>query len=298
MRLRKRLLFPLVALLGAAVAVLPALAASSAVELEINKNCVADEWPCWTSSSGPHPPPASVTTIAEGGVITFSDRTSVATNIAWVGAAPTCSSSVPVSPMPAQAGWEGACTFERAGHYKFEGTGLYFAYTKYEIVVEAAGGATSTGTGTTTTGSSSSGDTGSGPGSSTQSGGQTPTGTPLASPFAGGESAAVKLAAAQRGASVHGSVDLSPAAAGGRLEVALLARGASLASAGRSSRVLVGRVTHASLRAGIATFTVALDARARHALRVHGQLALSVRIVLRPAQGAAVTITRNVVLRG
>jgi hypothetical protein len=304
-RLRKRLLFPLVAVLGAAVAVLPALAASSAVKLEVNKNCVAENWPCWTSSAGSHPPPASVTTIAQGGVVTFADETSVATNIAWIGAAPTCSSSVPVSPMSAQAGWEGTCTFEAAGRYKFESSTLFDGgpsenYTKYEIVVEAAAsGTTPTGTGTTTSGPyGTTTPSGAGSGTPSQTGGSTGAGTPPGSLLVGGESAAIKLAGAKHGQAVHGSVDVSQAGAGGRLEVELLATRASLAGAGHSSRVRVGRLVRSSLYAGNETFTVALDAAARHALRVHGHLALTVKILLTAARVAPLTITRSVVVRG
>jgi hypothetical protein len=95
---------------------------------------------------------------------------------------------------------------------------------------------------------------------------------------------------------VHGSVAVSQAGAGGRLEVELLARNASLASAPRPAQVQVGRLVRSSLRAGTATFTVTLDAKARHALRIHGHLALTVKIVLTPQRGSAVTITRSVVL--
>ncbi|HSZ14596.1 MAG TPA: hypothetical protein VK790_11245 [Solirubrobacteraceae bacterium] len=300
-----RLLVPLVALLGAAVVVLPALAASSEAKLEVNENCVEAVWPCWTSSPGSNPPPTTVTTIAPGGVVTFVDNTGTAANLAWTGAAPTCSASVPVSPAPAKAGWEGTCKFETPGHYKFESSTLYFAYTKYEIVVEAP--ATGTTTGTTTTGTTTTGSTnpypnpynyGSGSGSPTQTGGSTGSGTPAGSLLAGGASAAVKLGATQHGQSVHGAVDIAQGAAGGRLEVRLLASSASLAGAGRSAHMVVGRVVRSSLRAGRVSFAVAVDARARHALRAHGRLALSVKIVLAPAHGSVVTITRSVVLRG
>jgi len=306
MRLRKRLLFGVAALLGAAVAVLPALAASSAVKLEVNKNCVANDWPCWTSSAGSNPPPASVTTIAQGGVVTFADETSVATNIAWIGAAPACSSSVPVSPMPAQAGWEGTCTFEAAGHYKFESSTLFNGgpsenYTKYEIVVEAAAsGTTTTGTGTTPSApyGSSTTPSGAGSGAPSQTGGSTGAGTPPGSLLVGGGSAGLKLAGAQHGRAVHGSVDVSQAGAGGRLEVELLATRASLAAAGHPSHVRVGRLVRSSLYAGTETFTVALDAAARHALRVHGHLALTVKVLLTAAHGSPLTLTRSVVVRG
>jgi hypothetical protein len=109
---------------------------------------------------------------------------------------------------------------------------------------------------------------------------------------------AASVAARQHGRSVRGSLVVSPAGAGGRLEVALLARGASLANVGRPPQVRVGRLVRASLRAGKVSFTVPISAKAKHALRLHRRLALTVAIVLTPAQGAAVTVTRSVVLTG
>jgi hypothetical protein len=305
-RPRKRLLLPFIALLGATVAVLPALAASSEAKLEVNENCNYAAWPCWTSSAGAKPPPATVTTIAQGGVITFVDETGVAANLAWAGAAPTCSAAVPVSPTPAKTGWEGTCTFAAPGRYMLESATLYASYRNYEIVVQApgttgtsTGGSTTIGSTTPGSGSGSGSGSSSGSGVSTQTGESTGAGTPLGSLLAGSESSAVTVGATRHGASVHGSVDVAQGGAGGRLEVELLASRASLASAGHSAaQVQVGRAVRVSLRAGTVTFTVALDARARHALRVRGRLALSVEIVLAPAHGAAATITRHIVLRG
>jgi len=290
---RKRLRFPLVALLGAAVAVLPALAATSEVKLEVNENCNYANWPCWTSSPGSKPPPATVTTIAQGGVITFVDNTSVPANLAWAGAAPTCSTAVPVSPAPAKSGWEGTCSFDTPGRYKLESSTLYPSYRNYEIVVQASGT-----TGTSTTGTTTTGSTAGGSGSSTPTNGPAATSTPSGSLLAGSESQALKLGATQHGGSVHGSLDVSQAGAGGRLEVQLLSSRASLAGAGRAAHVRVGRLVEAPLYAGITKFTVPLDAAARRALRAHGRLALSVEIVLAAPHGASLTLTRSVVLRG
>lgn len=289
---RRRLLFPSVVLLGVALAVLPAVAAASETKIEVAENCNDyHDWQCWTLS-GASATPAFVT-VASGAVVTFADKTSFAANITWRGAAPTCSATVPVSPAPAASGWEGTCKFEAPGTYEFEDASLF--YPKATVEVSAAG---TTPNGTTTTGSSTSGpsnsSSGSGTGSSTQTGGSTGAGTQPA----GGGFAIVKLAAAQHGQSVHGSLEVSQAAAGGRFEVQLLATRASLASGGRSPSVQVGRTVHAPLRAGAATFTVGLDARARRALQVHGRLALSVRIVLSAAHGAPLAITRSVVVRG
>jgi hypothetical protein len=118
---------------------------------------------------------------------------------------------------------------------------------------------------------------------------------PEGSPLAGG-SKALKLASAQHGPSVHGSIDVSSAGAGGRLEVALFATSASLAKAHRSSKVRVGRFTRSSVKAGVVSFLAPLTARGKSALRRHRRLALTVRIALTPVSGAAATMTKGVVL--
>jgi hypothetical protein len=293
-RPRTLVLFALAALIGAAVAVLPALAAGtpapSEVKLEVNENCVEPEWPCWTAP-GPKPEPASKITIAAGGEVMFTDHGKEA-NIAWTGTAPTCSSGVPVSPTSPKTAWEGKCKFEQPGTYKFESSTLFKAdgldYTKYEIVVEGAATGTPPtttspgGGGTTTSPSSPAGGSGSGAAPS--------------SPLVGSASEAVKLARVQHGSSVRGSVKISQAGVGGRLEVDLLASGASLAKAGHSPQVRVGRLVRSSLYAGTTSFTVPLNAKGKAALRRHRRLTLTVKVTLTPQHGAAVTVTRNVVV--
>jgi plastocyanin len=120
---------------------------------------------------------------------------------------------------------------------------------------------------------------------------------PGGSPFAGGPHA-LRLAALQRGASVRGSIGISAAGAGGALEVAVFAPGASLAGAHRPAGVRVGRLRRASVHAGAVSFAVALSARARAALRRHHRLGLTVQIVLTPLAGAPARVTRSMVLRG
>ncbi len=282
MRLRKRYL-PLAAVLGVAVAGLPALAASSTAKLEMNENCVQPDWPCWATPGSSQP--TFKTTVASGGTVTFVDQKTAA-NIAWTGTAPTCEPSVPVAPAAPKTGWEGKCTFEKPGTYKFESSTLfkdaYEDYTKYEVVAE--GSATTTGTPGTT--------------------GTTTTTTPTTSPpspeslLAGSESQAVKVAKSQHGGSVKGSINLSKAAAGYRLEVDLLTQSASLAKTKHSTRVRVGRYLHSSLSAGKLSFSVKLNANARRAIKRHHRLALTVEIVLTPVAGAPVSVARSVVLRG
>jgi plastocyanin len=107
----------------------------------------------------------------------------------------------------------------------------------------------------------------------------------------------VKLSVPRHGSTVHGSLDVAQSGARGKLEVDLLAKSASLAAAHRSGSVRVGRFVHASVSIGTVPFSVALTSRGKSALRRHHRLALSVKITLTPARGAAVTITRSVTLR-
>jgi hypothetical protein len=290
MRPRTLLLFVLAALVGATVAVLPALAAApSEAKLEVNENCVESDWPCWaTPGSGSNPTPASKVTIAAGGEVKFADNASTAAAVVWMGSAPACS-GVPASAMTK---WEGTCKFEQPGTYKFESSTLFSAgpnYTKYEIVVEgAATGTTPTTTTTTTTPTTTTTTTTTSP--------TTPSEPSHSSPLEGG-SRALKLAGSQRGSTVHGSIKVSQAGSGGRLEVGLFAAGASLAKAGHHAQVRVGRLVRSSLEAGSVSFSVPLSAKGKAALRRHQRLALTVKITLTPLHGAAVTVTRVVVVR-
>ncbi len=107
------------------------------------------------------------------------------------------------------------------------------------------------------------------------------------SPFAGN---AIHLAGAAHPRAVSGSVTVSAAGAGGRLEVDLLAPRAALARAGTPTLVRVGRVVRSPVPAGVVRFKVSLDAQALRALHVRRRLALTVRIVLTPPAGAAVSL--------
>jgi hypothetical protein len=270
------MLFALAALIGAAVAVLPALAAApSEAKLEVNENCVVNTWSCWTVQGSGAPKPASTITIAAGGEVMFTDHATTTAAVVWMGSAPACT-GVPTSAM---TNWEGKCKFEQPGIYRFESSTLWPEYTKYEVVVEG----TSTGTTPTTT---------------------TPTTTPTTttttpsepshgfdSPLEGG-SRALKLAGSQRGSAVHGSIKVSQAGSGGRLEVGLFA--ASLAKAGHPARV--GRLVRSSLKAGRVSFSVPLSAKGKAALRRHRRLALTVKITFTPQHGTAVTVTGVVVM--
>ena len=146
-KLRKRYLpvaaVLVVAVLGAVVAVVPALAITGPTEvkqLEVNQNCVDPDWPCWATPGSSSP--ALKVKIADGGEVKFADHDATTkAAVVWMGSPPACS-GVPTSEM---TGWEGECEFNQPGAYKFESSTLFdnedtpygdANYTKYEVVVE------------------------------------------------------------------------------------------------------------------------------------------------------------------
>jgi hypothetical protein len=112
-------------------------------------------------------------------------------------------------------------------------------------------------------------------------------GQPKTEPAPGSLFGAVKLASAQHGGVVHGSVVVSSAGSEGHLQIELLTKGTA---------ARVGKLVRSSLHAGKLTFALALNAKGKAALRRHPRLALTVKITLTPLHGAAVTVTRVVVV--
>jgi len=319
-KLRKRYL-PVAAVLGAAVAIVPAFAAGtpapSEVKLEVAEHCYFKEWPCW-NIKGNNPedirqiPPFR---IARGGKISFEDsEAKYPTDVLWKGAAPSCTPAVPSMP---ETSWSSTCTFANAGEYEFESQDLFndgtFNYIKYKVIVENPGGGggttstpttttpttttptTTTTTPTTTTPTATTSTQPSGGGAATAT---TPSAIETPPPPGGGNPVAtLALANAQHGDAVHGTVQNPAADGGARLEVQLLAPGASLAKVKRGGSSPVGRFVRSSAPAGTVSFTVSLDALAKRAQRRHHKLALTVKIVLTPKHGTAMTLTRSVVVR-
>jgi hypothetical protein len=323
MRSRTLLLFALAALVGAAVAVLPALAANpSEAKLEVNENCVELDWPCWATHGSAVP--ASRVTIAPGGEIKFADNATTGATVVWTSSAPMCSGI----PTTATTGWEGSCKFEQEGTYKFESSTMFkepgIDYTKYEVVVETASTTTTTTqttttqtTPTTTTPTTTTPPTTTPPTTTPTT--TTPTATTSTQPYGGAPTssapgattpgstgmpppgshslATLALANAQHGNTVHGTVQIPVADGGARLEIELLAQSSTLAKVKRSAGSRVGRLVRPSAPAGTLSFTVPLDTAAKHALHHRHKLALTVKIVLTPKHGAALTVTRSLDLR-
>jgi hypothetical protein len=108
---------------------------------------------------------------------------------------------------------------------------------------------------------------------------------PTESPLQGPASRALKLAKSQHGGTVRGSLDLSQAAAGGKLEV-LLSKGQGRA----------GRLVRSPLAAGRVSFAVPLKRAMRRTLRSRGKISLAVRVIVTPPGGTALTLRRGVTL--
>ena len=270
-RLRRRYL-PLAAVLGAAAAVLPAIAASETTPtveaVDQTAGIYSEESHFWSPAQ---------TTVMAGGAVTFSNPGTVPHGVEWVGgpAKPACGSGVPVGTTEAASGskWSGTCTFAQAGTYTFYCT-IHHAEMTGTVTVAANGTTTTTTTPTTTT-----------PTTTTTAPAETSTGSPLlGSPT---------LHSTQRGGSVKGSLNISKEGAGDRLEIDVLAKSASLAK--HTARVRVGRFVRGSAPAGRVSFVVKLNAKARRALKRRHRLALVVKIVLTPSYGEPLTVTRSVV---
>ena len=286
-RLRRIFLILLVAVLGAGVVVLPAVAGSEttpAIEAE-NKpgsGLYAEERHAWNPSGA---------TVTAGTAVAISNPSAIAHGVRWISgpATPSCSSGVPVGSSAEASGtkWSGTCTFSQPGSYVFYCT-VHGAEMTATITVNANAATT-----TNTTTPPEAPPTSPGPAPSQT---VTPEIGSLNSPLLGSPAQVVKLPASQHGRSVRGSLKVSQAGAGGRLEVDLLAKGASLAGAGHGAQLQVGRLVRPALTAGTVSFKVPLSARGKRALRVRGRLSLSVRVLLSAPQSATVKITRNVVL--
>ncbi len=209
----------------------------------------------------------------------------------WIGAARPTSCMGVVEAPPTKTDWKGTCTFSTAGEYEFESQELFndgtSNYTKYKVIVEGATTGTTPTTPTTPTTTT--------PTTTTPTTPMKPSEPNHGTPLEGG-SKALKLAGNQRGSTVHGSINVSQAGSGGRLEVGLFAVSASVAKAGHPAQVRIGRLLRSSLKAGNVSFSVPLTAKGKAALRRHRRLALTVKITLTPLHGGTVTIARSVVV--
>ncbi len=242
--------------------------------------------------------------VAVGAQVTLSNPTTTRHGIYWVSgpAVPSCTPGVPVGTTAAAAGseWSGACAFAVAGVYSFYCT-VHGAAMSGSVTVGAGattGPFTTTSTptgvpapGATTPATSAPPVTAGAPGA-----GATPTGGGT-SPLLGSVSRALELVAGPRARSVRGSLAVSAAGAGARLEVDVLIARAAVGAAGASKQLLVGRIVRARIAAGRVAFSVALDGRVRRALGRRRRLVVTVAVLLTPPHAHTLKVSRAVVLR-
>ena len=289
--LRRGLLVTATAVLGTVAGILPAIAGSETPPsiVAVNAGTYTHYW---------SPEKASV---AVGADVTLSNPTTARHGVYWVGGpvVPSCASGVPVGSTEAASGteWSGTCTFAVAGVYRFYCT-VHGPAMSGSVTV---GGGTTIAT-PTTAGPPPAGETtgSSGPATPPPAGPLGSVGAPgtvALSPLLGTASRAVKLGAGPHGRSVRGSVAVSAAGAGGRLEVDLLAGRASLAAVGAFRQLRIGRLVRSSIAPGNVSFDVSLDGSARRALRARGRLAVTVVLLLSPPHGTPLKLSRVVLLR-
>jgi plastocyanin len=282
MRLRRIVMFCIVAVLGAAAVILPAIA-SSETPPTITAYAYA-ETRYWLPATAQ---------IAEGGTVRFTNPSSeIKHGLEFTGgpAKPSCTG------LPAAAGevtgatsWTAECGFSAPGTYTFICT-VHPVAMKGAVTVSAAGVVTTTTTNTGTTGTTTTTTPAPAPAPGEPSLGGVPSGTPRL--LTGATSAAFRVAGSQHGRLVRGSLALAPAAVGGSLKLELLAR------IGGEHGVLAGRLSRSSLSSERLSFAVALNARGKRALQLHGHLALRLRVRVVAKGGAVLTLTRAVTLHG
>jgi plastocyanin len=307
--IRRWLALALAGLLGAVVVVLPSIA-SGDPPTAASFTAIDD---AWQANGG-----ANSTTIAQGGTITISYPTGASAHNADFGSGlqPTSctqtagANSGAVPPLPHQAtgpGWSGSCTFNTPGTYTFH-CDLH-PFMTATVTVQApsstmTGTTVATGTTTTATTTTTPATTGTTSTTTTPSASTTTTApqspppptepnVPIGPPLAGSAASAISVPAVQHGLAIHGSVKVSKAGAGGRLEVDASTSARSLGS--HTTRLTrVGRIVTTHLAAGLVRFSVPLDAAARRALGRRGGLSLTVEIVVRSTRGAAASVVRRV----
>jgi plastocyanin len=277
---------PLVAALGAAAAVLPALAQGDGPPASASFTAVDNLWVLAGS-------PGTRATIATGGTVSFSYPSGSNTHdVVFPSAQPsscamtsgTSANPVPPLPDPPQGpGWAGTCTFTVPGTYTFY-CRVHPDSMVGSIVVQDPPPATVP---TTTT------DTApvvvSPPPADT-----TPATTvvPVAPrPAAIGS---VTVAKVQRGSVLKGSLVVGQA---GRLSLAALAPRSAVVSTAAVRLTTVGRVAARTVAAGRRSFSIKLTATGRRALRRHGRLTITVRVTLAGASGTVTRDTTGIALR-
>jgi plastocyanin len=295
--LRKRYL-PLVALLGAALAVIPAMANTTGPSTATVSGLESLMWS-----------PMEVA-ITPGGTVTFQDTTgSVPHGVVWKSGpeTPACN-GVPID--EGRTDWKGTCTFSKEGTYTYYCYvhGMKMSGTIYVNPNGTVPTATTPTTPMTTTTTMAPAPITPTPTGTSPAGGGPAGGKQSPSPADSLNGGSVRLAARQRGNSIRGSVLV--AQNGSMLTVEVLAGATQLAAAHHRQlagvaqlatthhqQVRIGRLARSSLPAGRVAFAVALDAHARRVLRQRRHLTVTVRLTVTAPGGRAATRAVPVALR-
>jgi len=219
----------------------------------------------------------SEVTIAAHGTVTFNNpaSTSRAHNVDFVSdqkpqcklSTDTAASTAPMPPTPTGGQWSGTCVFDEPGTYRFVCDNPFHPSMTGTITVAAPPQATSSPT--------------------PPPGPAAPTPQPAAA-------TAITIKHDQAGHRVKGSLSVSRP--GTRIEIVLLSRRATLGLSGRR-RMRVGRSVVTAAAAGQMRFSVALNARARRALRARKTLPVLVRVKASAPTTASIERVRAVRLR-
>jgi plastocyanin len=210
----------------------------------------------------------SAVTAAPGGTVAFRNPGDLVPHgVRWTGGPekPSCS-GVPVD--SSGTAWSGTCAFIQAGTYTFVCT-VHPEEMKGMITVAS---------------------------------GETPA-TPAPAPAPGQPPApsegplveALRLAKSQHGRTVRGSIAVSSAAIGGRLEVELRASRTALGGRGKGM-ARVGAISRSLAGSGRQAFAVRLRPPAQRALERRGHLSLVVKAAISAPSGTTATMTRRVKL--
>jgi plastocyanin len=213
---------------------------------------------------------ATTLTVAPGQTVTFGYPDGNTThNVDFTGKQPSQCTGLTSYPRP--KGWTAECTFDAAGSYPF----VCDVHAEMQgTVVVAAPTPTATPT--------ASGDPVATPGATaTPAPGEEATTRPPSTPTPA--TLKVKLAPTQKGTRVRGSVTVEQAAT--RLEVTV-----------KSGSKTVGSWRKTSTAKGTVAFSVALNAKARKALKAKRRLKLTVTVALTPPGGEPRTLRANAVV--
>ena len=224
-------------------------------------------------------------TIAAHGTVRFNNPeiTSRAHNVDFVSdQKPQCklemdtaASTAPMPPTPTAGKWSGTCVFDQPGTYRFVCDNTFHPNMTGTITVAAPPVSTPT---TTPQATSS----------------PTPPPGPAAPTPQPAAATAITIKHDQAGHRVKGSLSVSRP--GTRIEIVLLSRRATLGLSGRR-RMRVGRSVVTAAAAGQMRFSVALNARARRALRARKTLPVLVRVKASAPTTASIERVRAVRLR-